>query len=106
MCQLQHVCPTLNLPPVVCLLELVQAVIRLGAADLGRFISYAGLTPGMRLVSGPLLQALNRWGLVLQALSPEEPWQRASANAAYLTMPLHAQLHPGYSLSAIERKWT
>lgn len=89
MCQLQHVCPTPNLPPVVCLLELVQTVIRLGAADLGRFISYAGLTPGMRLVSGPLLQALNRWGLVLQALSPEEPWQRASANAAYLTMPLH-----------------
>lgn len=89
VCQLQHVCPTPNLPPVVCLLDLVQAVIRLWAADLGRFISYVGLTPGMCLVSGPLLQALNRWGLVLQALSPEESWQRASTNAAYLTMPLH-----------------
>ncbi len=73
----------LHLPPVVCHLELVQAVIRLGAADLGPFISCAGLTPGMRLVSGPLLQAHNRWGLVLLALSPEELWQRASANAAY-----------------------
>lgn len=79
----------LHLPPVVCLLELVQPVIQLGAADLGCFISCAGLTPGMCLVSGPLLQALNRWGLVLQALSPEEPWQRASTNAAYLIVSLH-----------------
>lgn len=92
MCQLQHVQanpPHLSLPSVVCLLEPGQSVIQLGAADLGRFIYCAGLTPGMRLVFGPLLQALNRWGLVLQALSLVEPWQGASTNAAYLTVPLH-----------------
>lgn len=70
--------PFFNLALVVCLLELVQAIIRLGAADLGRFISCAGLTPRIRLVSGPFLQAHNRWGLVLQALSPKEPWHDAT----------------------------
>lgn len=88
-CSSQPTSPHPSLPPVVCLLELGQTIIQLGAADLGRFISCAGLTPGMRLVSGPLLQALNRWGLVLQALSLVEPWQGASTNAAYLTVPLH-----------------